>query len=379
MIKIYLSELKNLKKDIFLYLIVLSILYSMIIALVSFAKVALDDIDKTIKDNTKGIDFEIKISDPDSKLKKYLVKNDCQDILYVYLQENNIISAPTINDYSRNNSLRGRIFCKSPKNISINYNIDETDIPDDCIMFSDQIADYLKVSTGDHIYFSTEQGTVKTECIVGGIFSYSDGRTDYILTPECEQRILHENSLSELYFVTCKTNEYNDCYSLMHELERAGYNSSSALYSYIHEQVDSIYVMSRGLLSMSIILIIALIAIFFSFFTVIIIRRNSFISLLIHHGMRLKRIVFLYWLILETMHLFIAIISFPVALKLCKWISTEYSLTFNIEFRSISIDALCVMTVFIAIFILITVSMMFFSRKLTKLNHQITSLKGNVV
>ena len=55
MIKIYLSEIRNLKKELFLYLIVLSILYSMIIAMVSFAKVALDDIDKTIKDNTRII------------------------------------------------------------------------------------------------------------------------------------------------------------------------------------------------------------------------------------------------------------------------------------------------------------------------------------
>lgn len=379
MIKIYLSELKNLKKDIFLYLIVLSILYSMIIALVSFAKVTLDDIDKTIKDNTKGIAFEIKISNPDDRLKKYLTKNNCQDISYVYLQENNIISAPIINDYSKNGSLKGKIFCESPKNIRINYDIGEADIPDDCIILSDQIANYLKVSIGDNIYFSMEQGTVKTECIVGGIFSYSNGGTDFILTHECEQRILHENSLSELYFVNCKVNEYSDCYSLMHELKRVGYNSSSALYSYIHEQVDSIYVMSRGLLSMSIILGIALTAIFFSFFTVIIIRRNSFISLLIHHGMRLKQIVFLYWLILETMHLFIAVISIPVALKLCKWISTEYSLTFNIDCQAISIDILCMIIIFLSIFIIITVSMMFFSRKLKKLNHQITSLKGSVI
>ena len=72
MIKIYLSELKNLKKDIFLYLLVLSILYSIIIAMVSFSKITLDGINKTINDATQGIDFEVKISNPDNDIKKHI-------------------------------------------------------------------------------------------------------------------------------------------------------------------------------------------------------------------------------------------------------------------------------------------------------------------
>ncbi len=379
MIKIYLSEIRNLKKELFLYLIVLSILYSMIIAMVSFAKVALDDIDKTIKDNTKGIDFEVKISDPDSNLIKYLVKNGCHDISYLYLQESNVISSSVINDSFKEEHLKGKVFCKYPKSKSINYDIDENEICDDCIILSDKIADCLKVIKGDSIYFSTEQGTEKTNCIVGGIFSDSEGRADFIITPECEQRILHENSLSELYFINCKIDEYNSCEALIHELDRAGYNGTSYLYSYIHEQVDSIFVMSKGLIAMSIILGIALTAIFLSFFTVIIVRRRGFISLLIHHGMRLKRIVMLYWLILESMHLFIAVVSIPASFKLCKWISREYSLTFNMKIMSININIQCVMAIFIAIFTVIAFSMLIFFRKLKKINHQIISMKGSII
>ena len=366
MIKIYLSELKNLKKDIFLYLLVLSILYSIIIAMVSFSKIALDDINTTINNSTRGIDFEVKISNPDNDIKKYIENNYGHDISYFYLQESNVTSSPVINNSLKEEHLEGVILCEASKDNSVNYDIDEKELPDDCIILSDKTAKKLKLTTGDSAYFTIEQGTQKTECLVGGIFRASEARADFMLTPRCEQRILHENSLSELYFV-------------IHQLDRHGYNSSSGLYNFIHEQIDSVYTMSKGLIAMSVVLEIALTAIFLSFFTVIIVRRNSFISLLIHHGMLLKRIVFLYWLILETMHLFITAISVPAAYKLCKWLNSEYSRTFDMELLSGDIDITSVMIVFVAIFAVIAISMLLFSRKLKRLNHRITGMKGSVV
>ena len=69
----------------------------MITCLISFAKSALADADKVIKENTQGISYSIKVTNPNEELASCFNDYDFHNISYSFINENRIFTNPLIN------------------------------------------------------------------------------------------------------------------------------------------------------------------------------------------------------------------------------------------------------------------------------------------
>lgn len=377
MIKLFRCELRTLKKDIILYCIVLIFIYSMITCLISFAKSALTDADNVIKENTQGISYSIKVTNPDEELASYFNDYDFHNISCCFINENRIFTNPLINGKAVAESFMGDSVVFNLPEDSKRFTMSINDIKNDCVFLSESTAHKLNMSVGDEILFQIQNGNIQSKCIIGGFYEPTENAHDFLITPECERRILKENSLSEKYYALMHVDTYDECGSVINKFSKKGYKATSTLYTFIYKEVNNIYVMCNGIISMSIVLCVGLVVIFVSFFNVIFIKRDRFISLLIRQGMSKKRIIQLYWMIIKSIHIIISIISIPIISNITKWISSEYFKAFDIANESISFNSTDIITVFFAVALIIAISMIFFQKKLNMLYYKTNDMKGS--
>ena len=349
----------------------------MITCLISFAKSALADADKVIKENTQGISYSIKVTNPNEELASCFNDYDFHNISYSFINENRIFTNPLINGKAVAESFMGDSVVFNLPEDSKSFTMSINDIKNDYIFLSKSTAHKLNMSVGDEILFQIQNGNIQSKCIIGGFYEPTENAHDFLITPECERRILKENSLSEKYYALMHVDTYDECGSVINKFSKKGYKATSTLYTFIYKEVNNIYVMCNGIISMSIVLCVGLVVIFVSFFNVIFIKRDRFISLLIRQGMSKKRIIQLYWMIIESIHILISIISIPIISNITKWISSEYFKAFDIANESINFNSIDIITVFFAVALIVLISMIFFQKKLNMLYYKTSDMKGS--
>ena len=160
MIKVFRYELRTLKKDIILYCIVLIFIYSMITCLISFAKSALADADKVIKENTQGISYSIKVTNPNEELASCFNDYDFHNISYSFINENRIFTNPLINGKAVAESFMGDSVVFNLPEDSKSFTMSINDIKNDYIFLSKSTAHKLNMSVGDEILFQIQNGNI---------------------------------------------------------------------------------------------------------------------------------------------------------------------------------------------------------------------------
>lgn len=380
MIKIIFSEIRVLKKDILLYWFVLMIIYSLIVSLLSFSRMALAQVNEIIDTQTKEIQFELKVTNPDEDLLEILKTKDAYNINYCFLNETRLLSNPVLAFAQKEVAVSGNVIPILPKDNSIRLQSDTFD--SESIFLAESTAAALGVTTGDVVLFQMQNSAAAASCKVGCIYADMQETASaplFLLSPNAAQRILHESGTSEKYYIEAEVATYEACDIAIRALRHLGYDCSSSLYSYIFEKVNTIYIACRGLYAMNLVLGIALTMIFISFFTIIFARRSAFIDLLIHQGMPLFKIVLLYWCVVELIHVIVTLTCFPIAKQLTKWISTDFFDTFEFEHQVVSPDLFCFAVIFLVMFCVLSISMFRFWKRLKELNYQITNLKGGSI
>ncbi len=96
MLKIIITEIRILKKDIFIYCFVLLIIYSLVVSLLSFSQAALKQVNEIIDTQTNGIQFELKITNPDENVLEILKTKNAYNIRYCFLNDTRLFSAPLL-------------------------------------------------------------------------------------------------------------------------------------------------------------------------------------------------------------------------------------------------------------------------------------------
>lgn len=127
MIKIIFSEIRVLKKDILLYWFVLMIIYSLIVSLLSFSRMALAQVNEIIDTQTKEIQFELKVTNPDEELLEILKTKDAYNINYCFLNETRLLSNPVLAFAQKEVAVSGNVIPILPKDNSIRLQSDTFD------------------------------------------------------------------------------------------------------------------------------------------------------------------------------------------------------------------------------------------------------------
>ena len=348
----------------------------MVITFTPFRKYALNDVERIIDDYSKGSNFVIDTSAPYEEVEALIGTDDIYNIKFNFAYESFITTSGTINDESVSN---GRIIIQKSIDEKEKYGVDADAIDENKIAISSVLAYKLGVSVGDKIKFTIFPNGKATDFEVSVIIERSENSPDYLLNYGGMSRLLINNGLSDSYNITFFSNEYESCRSVIETLKENGYSATSSLYDSIYENTHIIYLTFSGLIAMSAVLGIAVVFIFVSFFMIILTKRKNFIALLIHSGMRLKRIVFLYWLIIESIHIIISLASLPFSIFMIKWISNEYYSTFEIKYSNIHLDIIYTAMIFCIVFCVLGISMLFFSKNLKKINYSIISLKERIL
>lgn len=375
MIKIFLCESKVLAKYILLYCSVITILYCMVITFVSFGNSALNDVKKIITENTEGSYFEVDTSVDFEELVPFHESYDIYNAKFRYSYNSYVLSG-SCNGVPVS---KGDVLTEFPVDDDINYGISSDELDENTIAISSKLANELGVTVGDEITYTIFSYGKETKFTISAIMSGYENVPDYLLNYGGMNRLLSNNSLSDKCIITFCVDDYETCRSIIDDFYKKGYSANSSLYDYIYDRVNVIYTTFSGLIAMSVVIGIAIVFVFVSFFMIILIKRKNFITLLIHSGMWLRKIVVLYWMVIETIHIIVSLLSIPFSFWMIKWISKEFYSTFEIDYSNIYVDMYSVCVIFGIVFLTLGISMLFFSRKLKKINYSITGLKGSIL
>ncbi len=295
----------------------------------------MNDVELVIGELSDGIPFDVDMSASYDEAEPFLEEFGAYNVEFIYSYDNFVLENFYLNGIKTD---KGDIMTAAPEDDSKNFGISVDGISENGIAVSRKKANELMLSLGDTVGYSLYVNGHETLFTVESIIEHFENAPDILIKREGIEQVLRDNQFSDSCNLSFCIADYDTCRRLIYKAADSGYSASSNLYDMIYQQVNTIYITFSGLITMSIVLAAAMVMVFVSFFMIILVKRKALIALLIHSGMRLRRIVFFYWLIIESDHILISLISIPVSMKMIKWIKGEYTSTFELQCSDAYLD-----------------------------------------
>ena len=346
--EIILHEISCLKKELMLFIAVLSLICTVVIVIISFSIQCYAQVDDTVDAYADGSEYFFKLDRSDSEIRSRIREIGFQSYKLEYVYFDTVIEtghfiyngkefeadADSFNAESSDWKSVSEAVIKGEE-FSASVESENEYIP---VWISKDLSEDNSIYCGDIIKFVFNETDMESELMVKGIVSSEQCRGSIVLDYISAGELLKEGQISTRSEILGIAEDYHSARKCAYRLEKEHISYSCPLYDNITEEVENYYVLCGAFLALGILVAGVSILTFFSYINVIKIKRKHYAALLKALGANTGRIVFVYFIIMELMTIAALIMCTLASYLLYNWISDSFADIFKFDMISFRIS-----------------------------------------